>query len=310
MKKLIFILLLCITTSAFGQLRQKPMHGLQINKAHPLGDPVAFWPFNEGSGNIVQDSSGNNNTGAGTGTFWLAGKFGSALDFTGGGSDDKLDCGNKVGTLGATALTQIIWIKFDTLPTGGAVQVHLMGRWGDGVVKRVIACRIVDSTTARLLTGNGVSALDSDVTMPAISANTWYQMAYVYNAGVGNFYLNGINCGAFAGLHTVLAASSSVNYTIGVDADGFGDLDGQVDNALVYNRALTSTEIAQLYREPFCMFEGDLTVAQMYDYSGAPPAPSSQFIMIQRTAIPLSVIILIAISPVFRKWKSKYSMMT
>ena len=36
------------------------------------------------------------------------------------------------------------------------------------------------------------------------------------------------------------------------------DLHGMMDHFLIYNRALSATEILNLYRSPFCMFEVDL----------------------------------------------------
>jgi len=49
---------------------------------------VAYWTFDEGSGDIVYDSSGNENNGTIHGAKWDAGKYGQALQFN--GSMDKL----------------------------------------------------------------------------------------------------------------------------------------------------------------------------------------------------------------------------
>jgi len=306
MKKLIFILLLCITTSAFGQLRQKPMHGLQINKAHQLGDPVAFWPFNEGSGNIVQDLSGNGKNGIITGAVWIPGKYGSALDFTGGGKRvDSSDSTNLSGSF-----TFVTWVKTDNWDTGG------------GALNTVIASEVSSYSNYWAYlggTGGGLTITQFglyDGTNNPKSAyastpvNEWVQLVGVRDVSSDSllFYVNGILQGTVEDTTTSVPVYEALNFGQ-MEEITSRDFHGQIDHVLIYSRALSASEIAQLYREPFCMFEGDLTVAQMYDYSGAPPAPSSQFITIQMSVIPLFVIILIAISPVFRKWKSKYSMM-
>src|SRR5678810_161074 len=44
---------------------------------------VAHWTFDEGSGTIVHDTSGNNRNGTMTGGEWTQGKFGGALRFNG-----------------------------------------------------------------------------------------------------------------------------------------------------------------------------------------------------------------------------------
>jgi len=246
------------------------MMGTTIDITHLLSDFVAFWPFCEGSGGIVNDLSGGN-TGTCTGTIWVPGKYGSALDFSGGGSDDKVDCGKNVGTVGAKTLTLLVYVKFDSLPTGGASQVHLAGRyWGDNT-HRVIACRIVDSTTARLVTCDGVDEKYDDVTI-SLATDIWYCMVWTYSAGVGNFYLDGINQGSFSGLHSQLnSPATSSSFTLGVDSTGFGDLDGQIDHAMVYNRALSASEIALLHREPFYGFMNPDEMPVLDQYYAAPP---------------------------------------
>lgn len=42
---------------------------------------VAEWHFDEGSGSVLYDSSGNGNDGAIYGATWVEGKFGRALEF-------------------------------------------------------------------------------------------------------------------------------------------------------------------------------------------------------------------------------------
>ena len=46
-------------------------------------DVVALWLFDEGQGDTVKDSSGNDNNGVIEGAEWTNGKFGSALKFDG-----------------------------------------------------------------------------------------------------------------------------------------------------------------------------------------------------------------------------------
>ena len=46
-------------------------------------DLVAYWTFDEGSGNAVYDTSGNDNNGTINGATWGVGKYGTALQFNG-----------------------------------------------------------------------------------------------------------------------------------------------------------------------------------------------------------------------------------
>lgn len=58
----------------------------------PHPDLQAFYNFDEGSGVIATDSSGNGNNGAINGAIWTTGISGSALSFD--GIDDFVDLGN------------------------------------------------------------------------------------------------------------------------------------------------------------------------------------------------------------------------
>ncbi|HEY7633377.1 MAG TPA: LamG domain-containing protein [Thermoleophilaceae bacterium] len=56
-------------------------------RAHADFSPVAYWPFNEGSGTTAADASGLGNDGTLIGGLqWVPGRFGTALSFDAGGS--------------------------------------------------------------------------------------------------------------------------------------------------------------------------------------------------------------------------------
>jgi hypothetical protein len=77
----------CLVTSAVatGILVLAPGQALASQGLSQLG---GWWRFDEGTGAMIADSSGNGNDGMLAGSpapSWTAGKFGDALDFTGGG---------------------------------------------------------------------------------------------------------------------------------------------------------------------------------------------------------------------------------
>ncbi|HRR96284.1 MAG TPA: hypothetical protein P5150_06095 [Candidatus Ratteibacteria bacterium] len=53
---------------------------------------VAYWSFDEGSGDIVKDNSSNGNNGKINGAKWVEGVRGYGLEFDG----DYVDCGKDV----------------------------------------------------------------------------------------------------------------------------------------------------------------------------------------------------------------------
>ncbi|OHA24320.1 MAG: hypothetical protein A3D50_02195 [Candidatus Taylorbacteria bacterium RIFCSPHIGHO2_02_FULL_44_12] len=76
---------------------------------------IGHWKFDETSGTMASDSSGNNNTGTLTnGPTWTTGKIGGALNFD--GVDDYVDMGIGSATEsigGGSAVSVSLWIKIN-----------------------------------------------------------------------------------------------------------------------------------------------------------------------------------------------------
>jgi hypothetical protein len=54
-----------------------------LDVAQAASDLAAYWPFNEGTGTIAADGSGNGNTGTISGAQWTSGIIATALQFGG-----------------------------------------------------------------------------------------------------------------------------------------------------------------------------------------------------------------------------------
>jgi len=61
---------------------------LLVSTVDPEAGPVGRWTFDEGTGTVTHDASGNNNDGAVTGCRWVPGKHGTALAFGGGAAPE------------------------------------------------------------------------------------------------------------------------------------------------------------------------------------------------------------------------------
>ena len=97
------IVCLCITVMCLI------LTGQSIAKVD-LTKAVAIWTFDEGSGNVAKDSSGNSNDGK----FvkepkWVNGKLGKALEFN--GTDNYVDCGNAKSFDITNAITIVAWMN-------------------------------------------------------------------------------------------------------------------------------------------------------------------------------------------------------
>ena len=76
---------------------------------------AAWWPFDEGEGNVAYDATGNGNDGVFNGDpQWVPGVLGSALEFNG---DDYLNCGNGPTLQIRDAITMALWFNVEAFQT-------------------------------------------------------------------------------------------------------------------------------------------------------------------------------------------------
>lgn len=94
----------------------------------------------------------------------------------------------------------------------------------------------VEKTNIRIST-----AVDTNLVM---TANTWYHTVFVFNGSTITFYVNGVSNTTSTGAGM---SYGSGNY-IGAKTTTTGNLSGSIDEVRIYDRALSSDEIKDLYR--------------------------------------------------------------
>lgn len=220
----------------------KPVLGSQLELGHPLATGlVGLWLMNEGSGGKVFDLSGNNNDGTFVAdTFWTAGKFGSALSFDGTG--DYVDTGI-TGIDPRNSYTIVFWINWRALDANQTIGCRNGG--GDRFYIGI------DTTRAFF----GAGGTFKSAVAHGMSAGVWYQVALVIDGTNALYYVNGILKDSFT---YVGAAAITNSFHIGDMGGSAGnETNGLISHTLLYNRALTVSEIALLSIKPFIMFERD-----------------------------------------------------
>jgi len=263
-KKILIILLLCPT--AFGQwsYQQKPMLGQQIDWNNPLTKGlVGCWLMNEGAGNIVQDLSGNGNTGTFMGTVaWTAGNHGSAISLD--GTNSYVTCGNPTSQVTSEFTAIVCSYRSSTASN------RRLFCWGD--------YNAADSPFGMVCNGNDEN-VDISVAQQYKSnvaglspLNDWGVIAISCRSGTPyKIYFNG----KYIDEHSQPAANAPTaahNITIGSGIDGAAaEFIGYISYAMIYNRALSAIEIAELYRNPFCFIQEAFPV---WWYGGIGGVPS------------------------------------
>ena len=233
----------------------KPPLGALSLFGHPLSRGlVGLWPFNEGSGTFVNDMSGNGNTGTFIGTpVWVAGPNGLELDLE--GTSSQISLANTI------ALTYPYTIIVDLHPDNS----------GDMFLGDNTTASFLWFSNATILNiRNTDSSADSFTIADCRTRSMWAVVSKtnlftgmdIYRDG--NYIVSGDNNLD----HTNININRIGN---GYNSDAFV-FDGQIGFVSIYNRALSASEIAQLYREPFCMFEGDpIELWSAATLGGAPP---------------------------------------
>ena len=199
---------------------------------------VAYYPFN---GN-ANDVSGNGNDGTVNGAVLTQDRreiSNSAYSFN--GSSSKI-------TFSSPPLTQVdnwtisAWINPANLSQSG---FPVLVGFDDGFTGNGYGFGFVGSSTWQGIF-SGVAVLNTSYSMPA--TNRWYHVVMLRTAGITKFFVDG----AQTPNTTTLAPWSPTAFSIGArTSDGF--FNGQVDDVRLYNRALSASEVQQLFAiEAFC----------------------------------------------------------
>jgi len=177
-------------------------------------------------------------------THFVPGKFGSALDFDGTG--DYVNCGSK-SQYNLTRYTIIVWAN-RTSNKDKLIVKRLATEWY--YLNYVLS--IGTTGTVSLTHVRPDQTIDSISRASYITDSLIHQVVGMYDGTNQHLYVDGIS------VKTPEAAGDP--YTGGPLYFGYDQFDieyyqGQLDHIMIFNRALSASEIALLYREPFCMFD-------------------------------------------------------
>jgi len=226
-----------------------------------IGDNEYFSNFTVGSnvvseGRILLLDAGNTKSYPGSGTTWT--------DLSGNGINGTLtngptfDSGN-LGSINFDGSNDFVTTNTQLDPVADGLFADSTSRWsitsffnsdtvasgtgaitgkggGTGILATYVTYRDGSNLKVRLRGG-------TITTVSAISANTWYEVTVTWDGTTSKSYLNGV----FAtNISVGTRGKQTNNFTIGAAADGTQSrFNGKISVTLVYNRALTATEVTQ-----------------------------------------------------------------
>lgn len=200
---------------------------------------LLHWKLDHTSGTTVTDSSGNARTGTVNGTAtWISGRNSNGLDLNGA---TKAEITNLLGN--PSNFTLACWARIDGADTSGAEGISI----GDNIRLR-LHHGASSAPRVSFYTGSGYRNLTG--TGNYVGAG-WHHFAATFDDATNTMtlYVNGVLNATLTTTNSVSWAALGTKTVVGSHGNGSTsfDLDGAIDDVLVYNKALTLAEIKQLY---------------------------------------------------------------
>jgi len=274
MKRLLFIFIASVVLAQSTMM--SPPLGTQIDWSNSLTKGlVGFWPMDESPGKLgtVYDLSGNGNHGTLVADCHaVPGRTGPCLDFDGNG--DLVTTSYKP----SSSFTASAWAK-----TTSSGNLEILCGWNGS---DRISIEINGGNQVYLTTTNAYYERFDSLT---ISDGIWHHYIYTWNGSNIVFYFDGnkeVNDASGNPSDINVQATYIGARTLAVSDRHFH---GQIDDVMIYDRALTASEIQQLYSDQNQIFVQEPLVVS----SAEAPADGGQIIMIMTSCLPLVVILLL-----------------
>jgi concanavalin A-like lectin/glucanase superfamily protein len=207
---------------------------------------VAAYGFNEGTGLTAADDSPNRNAGTLSGATWTtAGRSGNAVAFNGTGG--LVEAADIDPLTPQTDVTFQAWVLLSSAPTEVA---SVFNKWSQTADDEYLVGINPNRTLyfAWQTTGGatwGTAAYNQASGSAVIPLNAFTHIAVVRSGATLRFYINGQLDVAVSVLDTNPFRNGSTTLRLGAQARGARNrfLNGVIDEAIIYSRALTAAEI-------------------------------------------------------------------
>ncbi len=198
---------------------------------------VGWWRFDEGSGDIVYDSSGNDNNGSINGAKWDAGKYGNALQFN--GQDNYVEVPTSDSLEIATNVTIAAWINWIDSGDGwqGILSKGTMA--GPGENYSLFVNR--DGRYFHFVLALDVGRVQQNSPNNSVVPNEWLHVCCTWDGSVTRIYINGEMAMEMDQVAKIIP--SQLPLRIGHRDGSSHYWNGIIDEVRIYDHALTEAEI-------------------------------------------------------------------
>jgi hypothetical protein len=214
----------------------------------PISGLAGWWNFDEGSGTSAADSSGNNNTGTlQNSPTWTTGEIGGAVGpFNGSNQNVTVPAAASLDLTGPWTVST--WVNLSQVPSSGASQT-LLSRFKTAYANYALqvdnnnCCGAGLGWVIKFQNSGGTFYYSKFVT--PISTGTWYHLAGTWDGTTLTMYVNGASAAASTPGAIPILATGTTLYLGSGGPSNF--MYGSLDDARLYNRALSASEVWRLY---------------------------------------------------------------
>jgi hypothetical protein len=260
--------------------------------AAPNNGLIGYWPFDEGSGTIIHDYSGNNDHGNMIGpVVWDSSSNNivrGALKMN--GNDSYVKIGKPAPLINLTGNISIsAWVKFNAYSPGGNDSTIVDRMLGSPTFASSYTLRASHDLGQLLFilymsnSNSSISLGKYSLTSPIL--NVWYHVVATYNIGnqKAHMYVNGIEENGIynqTGLLTSIYESGgdiNIGRPYNQDSNSADKLwDGWIGEVRIYNRELSNSEVAALYNSKIPNISGRTTlILDNFDRANLDPIGSN-----------------------------------
>lgn len=205
---------------------------------------LLYLPMDYNLSTITRDYSSYSNDGQVINATLVSGKIGKAYDFNGNGQYIQINKTSYLDLNTTTGVTTSLWIKIDHLWTGTYYRIF---EYYDSDYAKVPFSMVLHPDGDKMgcrFTSDLESGSLSSTTNSLSNDNQWHLLNCVYNTSHILLYIDGILNASKSILGTKLNTSSSPIYLSKRDNSYFN---GSLDEVMLFNRSLSSTDINNLY---------------------------------------------------------------
>jgi len=215
-----------------------------------MAELVAYYPMDEGSGNIVADASGNGYDGTTDGTpTWVDGPpgFGGALRFV--GASDGVSCGTWDPAAGTGQLSLACWVYFE----GGGAQYQGFMAKRDNMDTATFCTELMrDSGTFYWNTRGG-----QDYNLAHIDTGVWTHVALTHDGANTDVYINGVH--QKTSTTALMDTDTGAGVRFGCADPGGNVFEGVMDEVYFFSTVLTPQEVIDVMEGGFAKSAGSAT---------------------------------------------------